>query len=171
MLKNTEIIKILEKNNIKVERKFDEPDLGKITLVNIEAYLQNTDFLSIIPIAYFYWDGTDEDFVNNICEIAEKFNVTLQVKKWLNKDGENEESIYFLLDQAENIQTLLLNAKNELENLKKEYSVVITETVSETFSVKANSKEEALKKAKEKYNTEEFVLEPGEVIDVKFSIS
>ncbi len=42
--------------------------------------------------------------------------------------------------------------------------VTIEETVSETFEVEANSVEEALEIAKEKYYDGEFVLEPGNVV-------
>ncbi len=50
------------------------------------------------------------------------------------------------------------------------YSVCIEETVSGEFHVEANSKEEALKIAKEKYNKCEFVNEPGELLEKKIAI-
>lgn len=41
------------------------------------------------------------------------------------------------------------------------FTVVIEETVSQDFDVEANSQEEAIKIARDKYRNGEFVLEPG----------
>lgn len=43
----------------------------------------------------------------------------------------------------------------------KEFEITIEETVSQTFTVEANSMEEAMDIANEKYYDGEFVLEPG----------
>lgn len=43
------------------------------------------------------------------------------------------------------------------------YKIAIEETVVEEFEVMANSAEEALEIAKEKYQEGEFILAPGEV--------
>ena len=51
------------------------------------------------------------------------------------------------------------------------YFVTIQETVTDTFEVEANSINEALRIAKEKYNACEFVLEPGTLIDTTMQIS
>lgn len=45
----------------------------------------------------------------------------------------------------------------------KEFEVVIEEIVSQSFYVKADSLEQAMEIAEEKYNNEEFVLEPGNI--------
>ena len=45
----------------------------------------------------------------------------------------------------------------------KLYKITIEETIVEEFEVKANSKENALKIAKEKYRNSEFVVTQGEV--------
>lgn len=45
----------------------------------------------------------------------------------------------------------------------KEFEVVIEERVSQSFYVKADSLEQAMEIAEEKYNNEEFVLEPGNI--------
>lgn len=50
------------------------------------------------------------------------------------------------------------------------YYITIEETVSQGFEIKASSSEEALKIAKEKYNTGEIVLEPGNLISKKMNI-
>lgn len=47
--------------------------------------------------------------------------------------------------------------------------VNIQEVVCETFEVDAESMEEALEVAREKYDTGEFVLEPGELISTRAS--
>lgn len=52
-----------------------------------------------------------------------------------------------------------------------EYYVTITETVAKDFKVIADSKEEAEQLARKKYYNSEFVLEPGEIVDVNFYIS
>lgn len=44
------------------------------------------------------------------------------------------------------------------------YYVTIEELVSKKFKVDADSMEEAMNIAKEKYNTGGFVLEPGELV-------
>ena len=51
----------------------------------------------------------------------------------------------------------------------KNYIIAIEETVTDTFSIQANSLEEAVEKAKEEYKNGNFVLEPGEVHSVKIS--
>ena len=51
------------------------------------------------------------------------------------------------------------------------YNICIEETVVGNFEVEANSKEEALEIAKEKYNNCEFVNEPGELVNKRISAS
>ncbi len=51
------------------------------------------------------------------------------------------------------------------------YNICIEETVVGNFEVDANSKEEALKIAKDKYNNCEFVNEPGELVEKKIAVS
>ena len=50
------------------------------------------------------------------------------------------------------------------------YCISIEETVVGNFEVEANSKEEALKIAKEKYDNCEFVNEPGELVEKKIAV-
>ena len=50
------------------------------------------------------------------------------------------------------------------------YNICIEETVVGNFEVDANSKEEALEIAKDKYNNGEFVNEPGDLICVQASV-
>lgn len=50
------------------------------------------------------------------------------------------------------------------------YNITIEETVADTFEIEANSKEEALEKARELYNNVEIVLEPGTLLETKFTI-
>jgi hypothetical protein len=45
----------------------------------------------------------------------------------------------------------------------KTFKITIEEHISETFEIEANDIDEAMEKAKEKYNDGEFVLEPGNV--------
>lgn len=45
----------------------------------------------------------------------------------------------------------------------KKYIVTIEETVSQNFEVEAENAEQAMELAEEKYQSGEFVLEPGEV--------
>lgn len=51
------------------------------------------------------------------------------------------------------------------------YKVCIEETVSEEFEVEAETPEQALEIADEKYNNCEFVLEPGELIGKKMCVT
>lgn len=44
------------------------------------------------------------------------------------------------------------------------YSITIEELISQEFKINANSIEEAVSIAKEKYNTGEFVLSPGTLV-------
>ena len=52
----------------------------------------------------------------------------------------------------------------------KKYFVVIEETISEEFEIDAESKEDAISKAIEKYKSCEFVLCPGNLESRKISI-
>lgn len=49
------------------------------------------------------------------------------------------------------------------------FLVNIEEVVTETFEIEANSVEEALEIAREKYDNGEMVLEPGELIETRAS--
>ena len=51
------------------------------------------------------------------------------------------------------------------------YNICIEETVVGSFEVDANSKEEALKIAKDKYTNCEFVNEPGSLICAQASVT
>lgn len=52
----------------------------------------------------------------------------------------------------------------------QEYKILIEETVSQAFAIQANSEEEAVQIAREKYKTAELVLEPGDLIDIKIHL-
>jgi len=52
----------------------------------------------------------------------------------------------------------------------KKFCVVIEETISEEFEIDAESKEDAIKKAIEKYKSGEFVLSPGNLEHKQFAI-
>lgn len=52
--------------------------------------------------------------------------------------------------------------------VSKYYMVTVKETVTQDFQIKAKSKSEALEIARKKYRGGEIVLEPGELISVKF---
>lgn len=54
---------------------------------------------------------------------------------------------------------------------EKTYSILIEETVSQSFEIMADSQEEALRIAEQKYNKAEIVLEPGNIVSVNFRIS
>ena len=50
------------------------------------------------------------------------------------------------------------------------YIIGIEETIVGNFEVEANSKEEALGLAKEKYNNCEFVNEPGDLVEKRVAV-
>ena len=50
------------------------------------------------------------------------------------------------------------------------YFISIEETVVGNYEVEANSKEEALKIAKEKYDNCEFVNEPGDLVEKSIAV-
>ena len=52
----------------------------------------------------------------------------------------------------------------------KKFCIVIEETISEEFEVEAETKEDAIKNAIEKYKSGEFVLSPGNLESKKISI-
>ena len=52
----------------------------------------------------------------------------------------------------------------------KKFCVVIEETVSEEFEVEAENKDDAIKKAVEKYKNGEFILSPGNLESKKISV-
>ena len=51
---------------------------------------------------------------------------------------------------------------------RKQYEIIVTETVQGNFTVTASNKEEALRLARSLYRSDQLVLEPGELIKVKF---
>ena len=51
------------------------------------------------------------------------------------------------------------------------YRVIIEETVSQEFSVEAQSRKVAEEKARQMYEAGAFVLEPGHLEEVRFIIS
>lgn len=53
----------------------------------------------------------------------------------------------------------------------KTFTITIEETVSQEFNVEAESAEEAMEIAEEKYNNGEFVLEPGELVCKQMAIT
>ena len=48
------------------------------------------------------------------------------------------------------------------------FEILIEETISDTFYVEAETREEALSMARQKYQHGDFILEPGHLLDVKF---
>ncbi len=50
------------------------------------------------------------------------------------------------------------------------YSISIEETIVGNFEVEANSKEEALAIAKNKYDNCEFVNEPGDLVEKRIAV-
>ena len=52
--------------------------------------------------------------------------------------------------------------------MKRKYSIIIEETISENFEIEAEDIDEALKVAKQKYKNGEIVLNPGNLILSKF---
>lgn len=48
------------------------------------------------------------------------------------------------------------------------FEILIEETISDTFYVDAETREEALSMARQKYQNGDFILEPGHLLDVKF---
>lgn len=51
---------------------------------------------------------------------------------------------------------------------EKTYSIIIEETITQEFKVIAESQEEALRIAEQKYKAQEFVLTPGNLISVEY---
>ena len=48
------------------------------------------------------------------------------------------------------------------------FEILIEETISDTFYVEAETREEVLSMARQKYQHGDFILEPGHLLDVKF---
>ena len=51
---------------------------------------------------------------------------------------------------------------------RKQYEIIVTETVQDNFTITASNKEEALRLAQSLYRSGQLVLEPGELVKVKF---
>lgn len=52
----------------------------------------------------------------------------------------------------------------------KKYLVEITETLQKQITIRANSREEAEQKVKEKYRNEEIVLDESDYVDTDFTV-
>lgn len=48
-----------------------------------------------------------------------------------------------------------------------QFKILIEETISDTFCINANNKQEAILMAQEKHRQGEFILAPGNLLDVK----
>lgn len=48
-----------------------------------------------------------------------------------------------------------------------QFKILIEETISDTFCINANNKQEAILMTQEKYRQGEFILAPGNLLDVK----
>ena len=58
---------------------------------------------------------------------------------------------------------------SDLKKVKrKQYEIIVTETVQGSFTIIVNNKEEALRLAQSLYRSGQLVLEPGELVKVKF---
>jgi len=58
---------------------------------------------------------------------------------------------------------------NNLKKLRKrQYTVIVTETVREDFVIVAHNKDEVIRLAQSLYRSGQLVLEPGELVKVKF---
>lgn len=51
------------------------------------------------------------------------------------------------------------------------YTIIIEETVSQGFEIEAESAEDAMEIAEQKYNNGEFVLEPGNLVSKQMAIT
>lgn len=52
---------------------------------------------------------------------------------------------------------------------QKQYEIIVTETVQENLTVTTGDKEEVIKLAQSLYRSGQLVLEPGELVKVKFT--
>lgn len=50
------------------------------------------------------------------------------------------------------------------------YTIIIEETVSEEFTLEAANKKKALEEARRLYRQGEWVLEPGNLVEVRFQV-
>lgn len=50
------------------------------------------------------------------------------------------------------------------------YTIIIEETVSEEFTLEAEGRREALEEAERLYREGKWVLEPGNLVDVRFQV-
>ena len=60
---------------------------------------------------------------------------------------------------------------SDLKKVKrKQYEIIVTETVQGSFTIIVNNKEEAVRLARSLYRSGQLVLEPGELVKVKFAV-
>lgn len=59
-------------------------------------------------------------------------------------------------------------AKDLKKQKRKQYKIIATETVQGNFVITAGNKEEAIRLAQSLYRSGQLVLEPGELVKVKF---
>ena len=50
------------------------------------------------------------------------------------------------------------------------YTIIIEETVSEAFTLEAEGEKEALEEARRLYRQGKWVLEPGNLVEVRFQV-
>lgn len=50
------------------------------------------------------------------------------------------------------------------------YTIIIEETVSEAFTLEAEGKKEAMEEARRLYRQDAWVLEPGNLVKVRFQV-
>ena len=104
-----------------------------------------------IPTEFDY-DGTPEGFVKEFTERAENYDVDEEVELYVNMRGKNgvPNTVRELLDDCQEAKDTLMEIARKLQAaLKNEddiktYQVTWTQTLRETFTVEAESEEEAI---------------------------
>ena len=132
-----------------MELKYDTSYCNSDTSAIIEFWTDTAG--QDIPTEFDY-DGTPEGFVKEFTKRAENYDVDEEVELYANMRGKNgvPDTIRELLDDCQEAKDTLMEIAMKLQTaLKNEddiktYQVTWTQTLRETFTVEAESEEEAI---------------------------
>ena len=120
---NEKTITTLEENDIRI---YDREEPNGEYCRDIEFYSDaGEDFCRTL-----WYDGTDSGFIESFRQLADDFNADEHAEIWIHQRGRNgvPATIRELVDDADNIKNKLLSVAEQLDNINRKRTVILTES-------------------------------------------